>query len=171
MAAMQEGFFEGVRLKDKLIGWSIIAVPFFALLALGFVFLRPNPIAPEAVMGCYVAEGSPSLDVQRGSIRIGEPERRTFSYIAEPNKIGYRLTVAPAISLRPAGGGRYAFVQDRRGIGYFWNLLPKVSDDRQKMRVPEDYGGRFQIIATDGIAVIYSRTDRTEACLDTKSGS
>lgn len=165
MTLMNEGvFFESVHLRDRLIGWSILVGPLVVLFALGLIFLKPTPIAPKTVLGCYVADGSPSLYVQRGSIRIGEPEHRSVSYIAEPTKEGYGLAVEPALSLRPAGAGKYAFALDARGTGYFWPLLPKMSDDPRNLREPKDYGGRFQIIANDSSAVIYSRTSGTEKC-------
>ncbi len=164
MPGALEGFFENAPPRDMLIGWSIVLGPLLVLAALGFFFLHPTPIAPELVQGCYVANGSPALSVQHGSIRIGEPERRTLTYVAEPNKVGYRLTVTPALSLRPAGVGRYAFVQDERGLGYFWPLLPKSSDDPRNMREPSDYGGRFQIIAWDGATITYNRSESSVAC-------
>lgn len=151
------GFFDGASPRDRLIGWSIILVPIMTLVALGAIFLRPTPISADAVLGCYTAIGAPSLDVRRDSIRIDEPQTRTFTYVAEPAKVGYRLTVAPAMSLRAKGSGRYLFVQDERGTGYFWPLLTTRSDDPQYMREPLDYGGRFQLIADDSEPVIYTR--------------
>ena len=160
MTANSKRFFEGMSPKDRLLGWSIIFVPIVTLVALGAIFLRPTPISADEVLGCYIALGAPSLDVRRGSIRIDEPQHRTFTYVAEPAKMGYRLTVAPAMSLRAKGAGRYVFVRDERGIGYFWPLMPNRSDDPQDMRKPEDFGGRFQLIADDGKAVIYTRADK-----------
>lgn len=119
MITTSTGFFGGTSLRDKFIGWSIIVVPIITLFPLGANFLRPTPISADAVLSCYTAIGAPSLDVRRGSIRIDEPQRRAFRYVAEPAKVGYRLTVSPAISLRAKGSGQYVFVQDERGIGYF----------------------------------------------------
>jgi hypothetical protein len=163
MKMIPEEFFEKIRPRDKLIGWSIIFVPILGLAAFGMIFLRPIPISAELVMGCYTAKGSPSLDVRRGSIRIDEPQHRAFSYVAEPAKVGYHLTVSPAISLRSAGSERYVFAQDERGEGYFWPLLTTRSDDPRYMRKPTEYGGRFQLIADNGKSIIYTRTAR-EVC-------
>lgn len=163
MITSSQGFFEGASSKDKLIGVSIIAVPLALLVALAFAFLHPDPIKRETVLGCYVAKGSPPLDVQLDRIRI-VGSNRSFDYVAEPSKEGYRLTVRPALSLRPVGVGRYAFMQDRRGIGYFWPLLTVKSDDPRYMREPNDYGGRFQIIAMDSQPIIYSRVSANVGC-------
>lgn len=160
MIAISTGFFEGASPRDKFIGWSIIFVPIITLVALGAIFLRPTPISEDAVLGCYTAIGAPSLDVRRGSIRIDEPQHRTFTYVAEPAKVGYRLAVAPAMSLRAKGSGRYVFAQDERGIGYFWPLLTSRSDDPQHMRKPADFGGRFQLIADDRTPVTYTRATK-----------
>ena len=157
MKANSATFFDGMSPKDRFLGWSIIFVPIITLVALGAIFLRPNPISADAVLGCYTAFGAPSLDVRRGLIRIDQPQHHTFTYVAEPAKVGYRLTVAPAMSLRAMGSGRYVFVQDERGIGYFWPLLTSRSDDPQYMREPSDYGGRFQLIGDDSKPIIYKR--------------
>jgi len=156
MNANSAKFFDGMSTKDRFLGWSIIFVPIIALVALGAIFLRPPPISADTVLGCYTAFRAPSLDVKRGSIRIDEPQHRTFTYVAEPAKVGYRLTVAPAMSLRAMGSGRYVFVQDERGIGYFWPLLASQSDDPQYMREPSDFGGRFQLIGDDSKPIIYT---------------
>lgn len=163
MTKSNQGAFEGASSKEKLIGVSIIAVPLALLVALAFAFLHPDPIKRETVLGCYVAKGSPALDVQPDHIRI-VGSNRSFDYVAEPAKEGYRLSVRPSLSLRPVGVGRYAFIQDRRGIGYFWPLLTLKSDDPQSMREPNEYGGRFQIIAMDSQLIIYSRVAAIAGC-------
>lgn len=155
---------ERVGAKDMLLGGSIIAAPLLVLATLGSVFLSPELIGLGTLMGCYVANGSPSLKVEPGLIHIGEPERRTFSYVAEPFKEGYHFAVRPALSLRPMGRDRYAFVRDQRGIGYFWPLLTTRSDDPGSLRQPKDFGGRFRIIASDGTAIVYTRTTAQHAC-------
>lgn len=157
MAVTSTGFFSRVSLRDRLIGWSIIFVPLILLVALGMIFLRSTPIPRDTVLGCYFASGAPALEIDRDWIRIVEPQNRKFTYGAEPAKLGYRLTVAPAMSLRRQRSGEYQFAQDARGIGYFWPLLTIQSDAPQDMREPSDYGGRFQVIADDGRAVIYTR--------------
>lgn len=160
MVTTSTGFFDGTSLKDRLIGWGIIVIPMVAIVALGALFLRPTPISTGLVLGCYTASGAPSLEVRHASIRIDEPQDRTFTYVAEPAKVGYRLTVSPALSLRSTGAGRYVFAQDERGTGYFWPLLTSRSDDPQYVREPADFGGRFQLIADDRAPVIYTRTAR-----------
>ena len=157
MAVNSTAFFSGARLRDRLIGWSIIFVPLILLVALGMIFLRPIPIPKDNVLGCYLANGAPALTVSRDWIRIEEPQRRKFMYVAEPDKFGYRLAVAPAMSLRRQRSGAYLFAQDSSGAGYFWSLLTAESDNPQEMRKPSEYGGRFQVIADDGRAVIYTR--------------
>lgn len=163
MTTSNEDFFEGVSSKDMLIGVSIFVIPFAVLIVLAVVFLRAEPIKRETVLGCYVAEGSPPLDVQLDRIRIVGSDR-SFDYVAEPAKEGYRLTVRPALSLRPVGVGGYAFVQDQRGLGYFWPLLTQKSVNPRYMREPKDYGGRFQIIAIDLQPIIYSRVAANAGC-------
>ena len=157
MAENSTAFFSGASPRNKLIGWSIIVVPLILLVALGMVFLRPTPIPIDTVVGCYVTHGAPTLEVSPDGIRIEEPQRRKFMYIAEPDKFGYRLVVHPAMSLRRHRSGEYLFAQDARGTGYFWPLLTAYSDDPKEMRKPSDFGGRFEVIADDGRAIIYTR--------------
>jgi len=114
-------------------------------------------------MGCYTAEGAPPLVIERDQIRIAEPEARIFHYVAESDKTGYRLAVTPALGLEPSAAGEYAFVR-QKGVGYFWTLLPDLGSSDRKLRDPEDYGGRFEIVARDGVTVIYERSDTPERC-------
>lgn len=157
MVENSTAFFSAASLRDKLLGWSIIVGPLILLAGLGMIFLRPSPISKNTVVGCYVAQGAPALEVSPEGIRIEEPQRRKFMYIAEPDKFGYRLVVHPAMSLRRHRSGEYLFAQDARGTGYFWPLLTAYSDDPKEMRKPSDFGGRFEVIADDGRAIIYER--------------
>lgn len=113
--------------------------------------------------GCYVADGSPPLDIRRDTIYIIEPARRTFSYIAEPSKTSYQLNVRPALLLTREPTGRYEF-SPTRGDGYFWPLLPTPGKNRDRVRHPGEYAGRIEI-AADGGGVVYSRTSDVRACL------
>ena len=164
MSIFSKGLLDKVGPKDQLIGWGIIGLPIAILFALGLLFLRPIPISTNMITGCYEAAGAPALNVQGTMIQIMEPERRILGFVAEPAKQGYRLTVSPALSLRQSGVGKYAFVADERGDGYFWPLLPNNSDDLGSMREPKDYGGRFQVIARDGVPIIYRKSNRGNAC-------
>lgn len=155
---------EGLSLKVRIIFLGMTVGAILVPLLLIAIFVHPQPISRNAVLGCYTALGAPSLDVGPDLIRIMEPRRRTFSYEAEPAKEGYRFAVSPSLSLRSAGAGRYAFVRDQRGTGYFWPLLPEHSDDPRNMRSPLDYGGRFQILALDGGAIVYGRTTDAARC-------
>jgi len=160
---MATSLFQNVPLKAKVIGWGIIFIPFAALVLLGIMFLRPEPIDQRLVWGCYVADGSPPLDIRRDTIYIIEPARRTFSYIAEPSKTSYQLNVRPALLLTREPTGRYEF-SPTRGDGYFWPLLPTPGKNRDRVRHPGEYAGRIEI-AADGGGVVYSRTSDVRACL------
>jgi hypothetical protein len=157
----RQGFFEGARARDLVIGWGIIGVPIATLIVLGAVFLKPEPIPREQVFGCYIAMGAPSLRIRSDAIYIGDDRQGSFTYIAEPYKAGYHLTVSPALGLHPTKDGRYVFFPDR-GIGYLWELLPKGTASR--MRVPDDYSGRFEVIAANGTSVVYSRNGAAARC-------
>ncbi|MFN6936370.1 MAG: hypothetical protein ACK4NZ_14615 [Tsuneonella sp.] len=163
MRAAASGFFDHIDRKHLTMGAGIIFAPLAALVILGVVFLEPQPITPETVMGCYTAKGAPPLVIERDRIRIAEPEARTFHYLAEPDKTGYRLAVTPALGLEPSAAGKYAFVR-QKGVGYFWTLLPELGSSYRKLRNPEDYGGRFEIVARDGVTMIYARSDMAERC-------
>ena len=156
-------FFDHIGRRDLAIGAGVILAPLAVLVILGVVFLQPQPMTAETVMGCYTAKGAPPLVIEGDRIRIAEPEARTFQYAAQPDKTGYRLAVSPALSLEPSGAGQYAFVQ-QKGVGYFWTLLPEIRSSYRKLRDPEDYGGRFEIVARDGVSVIYERSDTPERC-------
>lgn len=156
-------FFDHIGRRDLAIGAGVIFAPLAVLVILGVVFLEPQPMTPETVMGCYTAEGAPPLVIERDQIRIAEPEARIFHYVAESDKTGYRLAVTPALGLEPSAAGEYAFVR-QKGVGYFWTLLPDLGSSDRKLRDPEDYGGRFEIVARDGVTVIYERSDTPDRC-------
>jgi hypothetical protein len=163
MRTARNGFFDHISRKHLAAGVGIVLGPLAILLILGTIFLQPEPIARETVMGCYGATGAPTLVIERDLIRIREPEARTFEYVAEPDKTGYRLSVKPALGLEPVGARQYAFVQ-QRGTGYFWTLLPADSGTRSRLRKPEDYGGRFEVVARDGVTVTYTRSAAAGSC-------
>lgn len=157
----RQGFFEGARAQDMMIGWGIIGVPLAALLLFGAIFLKPEPLSRQRVIGCYTAAGAPTLRIRPDAIYVGNDRRASFTYIAEPSKAGYQLTVSPALGLHPISNGKYAFSPDR-GIGYYWELLPKGAASH--MRAPGNYSGRFEIIAADGTSVVYRRADPAAKC-------
>lgn len=159
---MAESLFQDVPLKAKVIGLGIIFIPLVALVLLSTIFLHPEPIARRSVWGCYVADNAPPLDIRKNAIYIIEPARRTLSYVAEPSKTSYQLSVRPALLLTREPSGRYAFYPTR-GDGLFWPLLPAPGKNRDRVRHPEEFAGLIQI-AADGGGVVYSRTENAEAC-------
>lgn len=161
MTTSRDGFFEGARARDMVIGWGIIGVPLAMLIVLGAIALKPDPISRQQVLGCYTAAGAPTLRIRPDAIYIVYDRQRSFNYVAEPYKAGYHLAVAPALGLHPTSPGRYVFAQDR-GVGYFWELLPKSGASR--MRAPGDYSGSFEIIAADGASIVYSRARGESGC-------
>lgn len=163
MPAAMNGLFDHVGRKYLVAGAGIIFGPLAILMVLGAVFLEPKPVAREIVLGCYVTNGAPTLVVERDLIRIREPDARTFTYVIEPDKTGYRLSVQPALNLERIAAGQYAFVQ-QRGVGYFWTLLPVSSSNRRTLHEPKDYGGRFEIVARSGETVTYARSGSAADC-------
>lgn len=155
--------FHQVPLKARIIGLGIMIGPLFVLLLIGMVFLRPDPIDQRQVWGCYVANGAPSLIVDRDRIRIVDGTGRSLRYLAEPTKQGYRLIVRPALLPQPSPAGTYVFAQ-QRGVGYFWPLLTADSDDPRRLHTPADYGGRFSLYASDGRFIVYVRSRDGAAC-------
>jgi hypothetical protein len=158
-----DAFFTGVPLRAKVIGWGILLGPLVILVVLARIYPRPEPINPEQVYGCYTAVNAPWLKVEPGLIRVGDAERHSFTYVVEPAKEGYRLTVAPAMNLNRQSDGQYQFRLER-GIGYFWPLLSTSSDAPRDLRSPNDFGGRFSVVASDGLDVQYVRTSRVDLC-------
>lgn len=156
-----QGFFEGAKARDMVIGWGVLGAPIAALLLLGALFLKAEPIRRQQVIGCYTAAGAPTLHIRFDAIYVGDSRQSSFTYIAEPYKAGYHLAVNPALGLHPISTGGYDFLPDR-GIGYFWELLPNGTASR--MRAPSEYSGRFEIIAADGTSVVYSRADAATKC-------
>lgn len=160
---MAATFFQDIPFRAKVVGWGILVIPFAALSLLGAIFLRPDPIDQRLVWGCYIAKNAPDLAIQADLIRIFDGTGRTLSYVAEPAKEGYRLTVRPALQLKPSAEGPYMFVQNR-GTGYFWPLLATGSDNPRKVRSPKDFGGRLSLIAADGTPAIYVRSGDATSC-------
>jgi hypothetical protein len=161
MDPRRQSFFEGVGARDLLIGWGILGVPIAALLVLGGLFLKAEPIPRQQVIGCYIAAGAPTLHIRFDAIYVDDNRQISFTYVVEPYKAGYRLAVRPALGLHPISTGGYELLPDR-GIGYFWELLPRGTASR--MRAPSDYSGRFEIIAADGTSVVYNRADAATKC-------
>ena len=155
-------FFESIGTRDLVIGCSIIGVP---IAVLGFLATlgEKQPFDQNLVMGCYVANEAPSLDVRPEGIRIGESRVLSLSYFAKSAKDSYVLSVTPALRLEPTESGQYAFVR-ARGIGYLWTLLPKDSDNPRRMRAPSQFGGRFSVIAANGEKIVYTRVAPSAQC-------
>lgn len=155
-------FFSGMSFKAKLAGWSMIGgamvVPFLLMATIE----RSEPMARSLVYGCYVASHAPALLIRDDAVHIIEPARRKFSYVAERSKISYQLNVRPALALSPQPDGSYIFVE-RVGVGYFWSLLPVGGKNRNRVRHPEEYGGRFEVAAI-GPPIVYTRTTDPSAC-------
>lgn len=154
--------FEGVSTKVRLVvlGMTIGAIALPMLLIM--IFVRPEPFARSSVIGCYTAPGAPSLDVRGDAIHIIEPARRAMKYIVEPSKVSYQLQVSPALILKPQPSGHYAFVATQ-GIGFFWPLLPTEGQNRNRIRHPSEYAGRFEV-ATEGERIVYTRQTLSRAC-------
>ena len=159
---MPASLFKDVPLKAKVIGWGIIVIPLAVFAILAATFLRPEPFNQRLVWGCYVADNAPALDIRKDAIHVIEPARRTFSYIAEPSKTSFQLTVRPALLLTREPAGHYEF-SSTRGIGFFWPLLPVPGKNRDRVRHPSEYAGRIEVAAAEG-AVIYTRTSKVDAC-------
>jgi hypothetical protein len=158
---MQE-FFRAIPLRSKIIGGGIIMLPLATLFAFGAFFLQPDPLDQRVVWGCYVLDGAPPLLIEADAIRIFDGTGRSLSYIAEPYKEGYRLSVRPALQLQLVATKRYEFRQ-ARGIGYFWPLLTAYSDDPRRLRSPENFGGRVSV-AANGTSAVYVRSGDSQRC-------
>lgn len=163
MSPLDDDFFKSIPARDAVIGTAVIAVPIATLVMLGLLFLRPKPIERSAVIGCYVANGAPNLEVGANFILIHEAQHRSFTYVVEPFKRGYHFAVNPALGLRSINSGKFEFFPEK-GSGYFWPLLSAKSDDPRNVREPSDFGGRFQIIAQGGQPVIYRRETMGGRC-------
>jgi hypothetical protein len=161
-------FFEGISDKDWIIGWSIMLGPFAAMILYVSIVAEPFQLPLGAVLGCYVAPGAPALEVSADQIKIHETEGRSFRYVADRSKLEFVLTVKPALGLTPTGDGRYVFIQ-KRGIGYFWPLLPNESDNPQNLRDFKNYRGRFEIIADDSKSIIYERVTEPNPCTEQRT--
>jgi len=157
-----DDFFRTVPGRAKALGWTILMGPLILLLILGALFLRPEPIDPRTVWGCYRLEGAPTLSVKPDRIDILDGTGRSFSYLAEPYKEGYRLSVRPALRLERAANDRYDF-KEARGTGYFWPLLTATSDNPHQVRSPDRFGGRISV-ASYGAPAIYVRSASQERC-------
>jgi hypothetical protein len=157
-----DDFFRNMPVRAKALGWTVLIGPLILLLISGALFLRADPIDPRTVWGCYRLEEAPILAVNPDRIDILDGTGRSFSYLAEPYKEGYRLSVRPALRLERSANGRYEF-KEARGIGYFWPLLTAASDNPRQMHSPDRFGGRISV-ASDGPPAIYVRSASQEGC-------
>ena len=131
---------------------------------------KSEPISRVSVQGCYTAPNAPALLIAEDAIHIIEPARRKFKYVAEASKTSYQLSVEPALGLALQPDGRFQFVQDV-GVGYFWPLLPANGKNRNRVRHPEEYAGKFKMsaFANNGFQdVIYTRTSVADVCRDVR---
>lgn len=160
---MSTSFFDGVPRKVRI---AVIAMTLGAVaIPLWFVavFGGAEPFPRKSVLGCYTAINAPALLIKRDAIHIVEPSRRTFAFVAEPSKVSYRLNVRPALQLSRQSDGTYEFVETN-GIGFFWSLLPIKGKNRDRIRHPDEYAGRFRVHASDGTEFIYSREPTAAHC-------
>ncbi len=156
------GFFEGIRMRDRLLGWAIIFCPLLLLIILLKIFYRPELIDPSYVFGCYAADGAPRLEVTREGMRVDQPGYLSLAYTVEPEKQGYHLRVTPTAALMSGTGGRYAFVPSDNW--FYWPLLPPGYDDPRRLRHLSDYRGRFVVYAQDSRRFTYVRITTPGAC-------
>lgn len=149
------------RIRIALLAMTLgpIAVPivFIAL------FAENEDIKPDLIGGCYTAPRSPPLEVGLSTIRIVEPAARKLSYQPQQSKTSYQLSVRPALQLKPQADGQYRFEQ-ASGIGYFWSLLPAEGKNRNRIRHPREYSGRFEVFASDGTRLVYVRQATSKLC-------
>lgn len=151
-----DDFFQTIPFRAKALGWTILIGPLFLLVIVGALFLHPEPIDPRTVWGCYRLEGAPPILVKPDRIAILDGTGRSFSYLVEPYKEGYRISVRPALRLERVADGRYNF-REVRGSGYFWPLLTATSDNPRHVRTPDNFGGKISV-ASHGIQTIYVRS-------------
>ena len=156
-------FLNGVPWRARFGGFAMI----FGAVAVPLVFItsfvEAEPFPREFVFGCYTSDNAPALLIKSDAIHIMEAQRRTFTYVVEPSKVSYQLNVRPALQLSPSPNGTYEFVETR-GIGFFWSLLPANGKNRDRIRHPDEFAGRFDLYATDGSKFIYSRETPVAAC-------
>lgn len=146
-----------IALFTMILGAIAVPIVFMSL------FAENEEIKPDMIVGCYTAPGSPPLEVGLSTIRIVEPAARKLSYEPQQSKTSYQLSVRPALQLKPQADGRYRFEQ-ARGIGYFWSLLPEEGENRNRVRHPREYSGRFEVYASDGARLVYVRQATSKLC-------
>lgn len=126
-------------------------------------FAKREDMQPSMVAGCYAAPGAPRLEIGVSTIRIMQASTPRLSYEPQQSKIGYQLSVRPALQLKLKANGQYRFEQ-ARGIGYFWALLPEEGNNRNRVRHPSEYSGRFEVYASDGARLVYVRQTTSNLC-------
>ena len=148
-----------IRIAILAMTLGAIAVP-IVLIAL---FAENEDIKPDMIVGCYTAPGSPPLEVGLSTIRIVEPAVRKLSYEPQQSKTSYQLSVRPSLQLKPQADGQYRF-EEAKGVGYFWSLLPEEGKNRNRIRHPREYSGRFAVYASAGKRLVYVRQATSKFC-------
>jgi hypothetical protein len=156
-----DDFFAHIRMRDKLLGWSIIFVPIIVTFILLRVFHEPERIDPRNVFGCYASEQAPRLEIGANVIRIDQPDKLSLNYRVEAAKQGYDLHVDPDVA-PIAVRDRYMFGRTMNGSS--WPLLPSAYDDPRRLRHLKDFRGRFYVYARDGTQLNYYRIASAGAC-------
>ena len=152
-----------ISTKALVTGYGLILIPFLGVIVLNGVLSRRTPMSTANVVGCYEANGAPSLEISITQIRIIEPAHRTLNYSIEVRKNEYGIENKSNLELQPVGGGRLAF-HEKLYQGSFWPLLAANEDDPPRVQKPNDYGGRFQIYASDDSTITYKRISRRPRC-------
>ena len=160
---MAFSIFAGVPVRIRIavltmtMGAVLVPILFVSL------FARNEEIEPAMVVGSYTAPGAPPLEIGLTTIRIVQPAGRSLSYQTRQSKTSYHLTVTPALLPKLQAEGQYRFEQ-ARGVGYFWSLLPDEGKNRDRVRHPREYSGRFEVYASDGTRLVYVRQASSKLC-------
>ncbi|MDT0507636.1 hypothetical protein [Novosphingobium sp. MMS21-SN21R] len=160
---MASSLLSDVSLRVRITFFALTMGAVFVPMVFIALFAKREEIQPSMVFGCYAAPGAPPLEIGLSTIRIVEPGARRLSYEPQQSKTSYQLSVRPALRPKLQADGKYHFEQ-ARGIGYFWSLLPEEGKNRNRIRHPREYSGRFEVYASDGTRLVYVRQATTKLC-------
>lgn len=150
----------GTKLEGRLKFIGLIGMAAFMGAAL---FLGPKP-KPDPLnhlaYGCFASKDAPPIRLEASGMIIGQKNFPIIGFHLERHKTGIALTAERPISAAPSASG-YLYSIDKRGSGKFLNFYKVVNQETYGVFDEADLQ-RFQMFATDGRYIAYSRANPAE---------
>ncbi len=147
----------GTKLEGHLKLIGLIGMTAFIGAAL---FLGPKPKPDplnDLAYGCFASKNAPPIQLGFRGMMIKQKNFPIVGFHLELHKTGIALTAESSISANPSTSG-YFYSIDKRGSGKYLNFYKIVNQETYGVFDETDLYN-FQMIATDGQYIAYSKAD------------